>query len=66
MGVTGAEMDKFAESKGMDFASKEEAKDKAREQAEALYDQQYGDMDNYDPCVWPVSPTIHEMDADAI
>ena len=55
MGVTGAEMDKFAESRGMDYASKEEAKSQAREQADVLYDQQYGNMDDYNPCVRPTS-----------
>ena len=49
MGFAGAEIDKLAETKGMDFASKERAKYGAQRQAEHLYDQQYGDMDQYDP-----------------
>lgn len=53
MGITGAELDKLAETKGMDFASKEEAKHHAKRQAEHLYDQQYGGMENYAPWVRP-------------
>lgn len=45
----GAEVDKLAETKGMDFVDRERAKHHARQNAEQLYDQQYGDMDQYDP-----------------
>lgn len=47
--VAGAEVDKLAETKGLDFVDKERAKHHAKKQAEQLYDQQYGDMDQYDP-----------------
>lgn len=49
MGFAGAEVDKLAETKGIDFASKERAKHEAKKQAENLYDQHYGGMDQYDP-----------------
>lgn len=47
--VAGAEVDKLAETKGLDFLSKEKAKHHAKKQAEDLYDQHYGDMQEYDP-----------------
>lgn len=49
MGFAGAETDKWAESKGMDKLSHERAKHQAKEQAEHLYDEQYGNSDQYDP-----------------
>lgn len=49
MGFAGAEVDKWAESKGMNMVSKERAKHQAKEQAEHLYDEQYGNADKYDP-----------------
>lgn len=45
----GAEVDKLAETKGADFWDREEAKRHAKKRAEELYDQHYGDMDQYDP-----------------
>ncbi|RKU41340.1 hypothetical protein DL546_004408 [Coniochaeta pulveracea] len=45
----GAEVDKLIETKGLDAIDAEKAKRHARQQAEQLYDQQYGDMDMYDP-----------------
>ncbi|KAG9252393.1 CipC protein [Emericellopsis atlantica] len=48
---TGAEMDKWAESKGMNHVDKEKAKHSAKHQAQDLYDQQYGGQDAYDPSV---------------
>lgn len=47
----GAEVDKLMETKGMDFIDSERAKHHAQRQAEHLYEQQYGDMDEYDPYV---------------
>lgn len=49
MGLAGGEMDKLAETKGMDFASKERAKSQAKHQATELYDKQYGNYDQYNP-----------------
>lgn len=49
MGFAGAEMDKFGETKGMDFMDKEKVKHQTKKQAEHLYDEQYGDMDQYNP-----------------
>ncbi|KAI1322525.1 hypothetical protein F5Y16DRAFT_38771 [Xylariaceae sp. FL0255] len=48
-GFAGAEVDKLAETKGLDFIDREEAKRHARKNAEQLYDQHYGDQDQYDP-----------------
>jgi len=45
----GAEVDKLVETKGLDFVDREKAKHHAKKQAEELYNQQYGDMDQYDP-----------------
>ncbi|KAJ1018877.1 hypothetical protein NDA16_004680 [Ustilago loliicola] len=41
-GIAGAEVDKLFETKGLDFLDREEAKRHARQQAEQLYVQQYG------------------------
>lgn len=49
VGFAGAEMDKLAETRGMDMVDRERAKHDAKKQAQHLYDQQYSDMDNYDP-----------------
>lgn len=49
VGIAAAEVDKLAETKGMDFMDKERAKHHAKKQAEHLYDEQYGDLDEYDP-----------------
>lgn len=48
-GFAGAEVDKLAETKGMDYVDKERAKHRARENAEQMYDQHYGQYDQYDP-----------------
>ncbi|KAK7413078.1 hypothetical protein QQX98_008026 [Neonectria punicea] len=44
-----AEVDKLAETKGMDYIDREKTKHHAKKQAEQLYDQQYSDDDQYDP-----------------
>lgn len=49
--AAGFEVDKLAETKGLDFIDRERAKHDARKQAEHMYDQQYGGMDRYDPYV---------------
>ncbi|KAE9364892.1 hypothetical protein N431DRAFT_355254 [Stipitochalara longipes BDJ] len=49
VGIAGAEVDKLAETKGMDFIDREKAKHHAKENVENLYDQHYGDQDQYDP-----------------
>lgn len=48
-GFAGAEVDKLAETKGADWIDREKAKRQARENAEQLYDQQYGQYDQYNP-----------------
>lgn len=48
-GFAAAEVDKLAETKGEDFFDKERSKHEAKKKAEQLYDQHYGDQDNYDP-----------------
>jgi hypothetical protein len=52
MGIAGAEMEKLFERRGgLRRADREEAKHRARQQAENLYDQQYGDEHDYNPYV---------------
>lgn len=51
-GIVGGEVDKLAETKGMDEWDKEKAHRKAKENAENMYDQHYVNdqgADNYDP-----------------
>jgi hypothetical protein len=48
-GFAAAEVDRLAETKGADFIDRERAKHDARKNAENLYDQHYGDYDQYDP-----------------
>jgi hypothetical protein len=47
--AAGYEVDRLAESKGLDWLDREKAKHHAKEQAKSLYDQQYQDQSNYDP-----------------
>ncbi|KAI1305732.1 hypothetical protein F5Y03DRAFT_394919 [Xylaria venustula] len=49
VGFAGAEVDKLFETKGLDALDREKAKHQAKKHAEELYDQQYGQYDNYDP-----------------
>ncbi|CRK26369.1 hypothetical protein BN1708_018238, partial [Verticillium longisporum] len=48
-GFAGAEVDKLVETKGLDYIDREKAKRHAEKQAESLYDNQYGDLEQYDP-----------------
>ncbi|KAI0401329.1 hypothetical protein F4802DRAFT_433888 [Xylaria palmicola] len=48
-GIAGAEVDKLFETKGLDAWDREKAKHHAKKQAEHLYDEQYGQHDEYDP-----------------
>jgi len=48
-GFVGGEVDKLAETKGMDFYDKEKAQHRAKKGAEQMYDDHYGDMDQYNP-----------------
>ncbi|CAI0642475.1 hypothetical protein CGCF415_v003956 [Colletotrichum fructicola] len=48
-GIAGAEVDKLFETKGLDYLDREKAKRHAEKQAEHLYQEQYGDMDEYNP-----------------
>ncbi|KAI0106429.1 hypothetical protein GGR51DRAFT_559846 [Nemania sp. FL0031] len=48
-GIAGAEVDKLIETKGLDAIDREKAKHHAKKQAEHLYEQQYGQYDQYDP-----------------
>ena len=48
-GLAGAEVDKLAETKGEDFVDREKAKHEAKKNAEKMYDDHYGDQDQYDP-----------------
>eukprot|EP00246_Nothoceros_aenigmaticus_P005954 TRINITY_DN18536_c0_g1_i1.p1 TRINITY_DN18536_c0_g1~~TRINITY_DN18536_c0_g1_i1.p1 ORF type:complete len:126 (+),score=30.97 TRINITY_DN18536_c0_g1_i1:87-464(+) len=51
-GIAGAEIDKLAETKGLDWVDREKAKNHAREQTENMYDEHYVQnqgADQYDP-----------------
>ncbi|KIW99375.1 uncharacterized protein Z518_11363 [Rhinocladiella mackenziei CBS 650.93] len=48
-GFVGGEIDKLAETKGMDEYDAYEAKKRAKEHAERMYDDHYQGMDQYDP-----------------
>lgn len=48
-GFAGGEVDRLAETKGADYIDREKAKRQARQQSEELYDQHYGQYDQYDP-----------------
>jgi hypothetical protein len=52
VGFAGAEVDKLAETKGLDFVDREKAKHQARENVQNMYDQHYiqdQGADQYDP-----------------
>lgn len=49
VGIVGGEVDRLAETKGMDEYDKIQAKRHAEKHAERMYDDHYGDMDQYDP-----------------
>lgn len=49
-GFAGAEVDRLAETKGADYIDREKAKHEAKNRAEHLYDEHYGNRyDQYDP-----------------
>ncbi|KAJ9629283.1 hypothetical protein H2203_001653 [Taxawa tesnikishii (nom. ined.)] len=48
-GFAAAEVDKLAETKGEDFVDREKAKREAKRNAENMYDEHYGQYDQYDP-----------------
>lgn len=48
-GIAGAEVDKLAETKGADWVDREKAKRHAKANVERMYDEQYGQQDQYDP-----------------
>ena len=48
-GFAGAEVDRLAETKGEDYFDREKAKHEAKKRSEQLYDQHYGQDDQYDP-----------------
>jgi hypothetical protein len=50
VGFAGAEVDKLAETKGMDWVDREKAKRHAQDNVVNMYDQQYANQgDQYDP-----------------
>ncbi|TVY67436.1 hypothetical protein LSUE1_G006496 [Lachnellula suecica] len=52
VGIAGAEVDKLAETKGMDFIDREKAKRHAQSNVESMYDEHYVQgqgADQYDP-----------------
>ena len=48
-GLAGVEVDRLAETKGADYIDREKAKHEAKKRSEQLYDQHYGQYDNYNP-----------------
>ncbi|QSZ31239.1 hypothetical protein DSL72_000802 [Monilinia vaccinii-corymbosi] len=48
-GFAAGEIDKLAETKGEDWVREHRMREKSKEQAEHLYDQHYGQDDQYDP-----------------
>ncbi|KAM3069085.1 hypothetical protein ACMFMG_004266 [Clarireedia jacksonii] len=48
-GFAAAEVDKLAETKGEDWIREHRVREKAQEQSRELYDQHYGQDDQYDP-----------------
>lgn len=48
-GIAGAEVDRLAETKGMDFFDKEKAQHQAKQKTEQLYDNHYGGEQQWDP-----------------
>jgi hypothetical protein len=49
VGLVGAEVDKLVESKGLDYIDREKAKRHAEHGVKQMYEEQYGDSDQYDP-----------------
>lgn len=50
-GFAAGEIDKLAETKGEDWVREHRMRERSQEQAEHLYDQHYGQDDQYDPYV---------------
>ncbi|KAK5113433.1 hypothetical protein LTR85_010861 [Meristemomyces frigidus] len=48
-GIAGGEVDKLCETKGADYVDRERAKHESKQRTEQLYDQHYGQYDQYDP-----------------
>lgn len=48
-GIAGGEADKLFETKGLDYLDREKAKRQAENQARDMYDQHYGQYDQYNP-----------------
>ena len=48
-GFAGGEVDKLCETKGADYIDREKAKREATHRAESMYDQHYGQYDQYNP-----------------
>ncbi|KAK3679634.1 hypothetical protein LTR78_000009 [Recurvomyces mirabilis] len=48
-GIAGGEVDKLCETKGADYIDRERAKREASKRTEDMYDQHYGQNDQYDP-----------------
>ncbi|KAK3074823.1 hypothetical protein LTR53_002418 [Teratosphaeriaceae sp. CCFEE 6253] len=48
-GIAGGEVDKLCETKGADYVDRERAKHEAKQRTSQMYDQHYGQYDQYDP-----------------
>lgn len=60
--LAAAEVDKVAETKGLDFIDRERAKHHAKKQAEELYERQYGDKESYNPKLVPsIFPFVSDL-----
>ncbi|KAL1302972.1 hypothetical protein AAFC00_003289 [Neodothiora populina] len=60
-GFAGAEVDKLAETKGEDFFDREKAKHQAKQNAEHMYDQHYGQHNEYNPQQMGPPPRIEHQ-----
>ena len=47
--IAGVEVDRLAETKGADYIDREKTKHEAKKRSEQLYDQHYGQEENYNP-----------------
>lgn len=60
-GFAGAEVDRLAETKGMDEYDREKVKRQAQDNASNMYDQHYGDQDQYDPNSQGVNDSLSQQ-----
>jgi len=62
-GIAGGEVDKLAETKGMDFVDRERTQHRAKKNVEEMYDQHYiqdQGADQYDPNQYGAPPQVQQ------